>query len=107
MEPEGEELGKIFGYAYDIDGEPIEDVKITIKGVKTGNKLKEYTDKDGFFEFAELEPDTYTLTAKKKGYQKTKETITLDEEGEEYVELELRASKKSRLIIMPEEVVDS
>lgn len=105
MEPEGEGLGKIFGYAYDIYAEPIEDVKVTIKGITTGSKQKEYTDKDGFFEFTELEPDTYTLTTKKKHYKKAKKTVTLDEEGEKYVELELRKSKKSRLIIAPEEVV--
>ena len=53
---EGEELGKIFWYTYDIDGKPIEEVHTTLKGVKTGSKLKEYTNGKGFFEFEDLDP---------------------------------------------------
>ena len=96
MEQEEEGMGIICGFVYDIDGDPIESVKVKIKGVTTGETEKEYTDGDGFFEFEEKESGTYKLSAKKKGYKKSKETITLKSGQEKYVEIELHKSSKSR-----------
>jgi len=96
MVHEDEGLGLIYGYVYDIDGEPIESVKVTIKGVVSGEKSNEYTDADGFFEFSDVESGTYKLSAKKKGYKKSKETVSVKASQEKYVELELRKSSKSR-----------
>ena len=57
---------KISGYVVNIKGDPIENVKIKVKGVKTGYKKTAASDADGFFEFDELDGDTYITVFKKK-----------------------------------------
>lgn len=89
--------GTIYGYVVDIQGEPIESVKLNLKGIKTGTKTKTSSDADGFFEFEDLSADTYIIFAKKKGYKKGKKTVTL-EEGEE-IEIEIEMKKTSRRIL--------
>ena len=41
-------LGKIYGYVVDIKGNPIESVKLKLKGIKTKLKTSETSDGDGF-----------------------------------------------------------
>ena len=88
---------KITGYVVDIQGDPIESVKLRLKGIKTGYKSTSSSDADGFFEFVDLEADTYVLIAKKRNYKRAKQTITL-EEGEE-TEIEIEMKKTSKRII--------
>ena len=47
LEEEGE-LGKIYGYVVDIKGDPIESVRLKLKGLKTKLKRSESSDGDGF-----------------------------------------------------------
>ena len=89
--------GRIYGYVVGIRGEPIESVKLNLKGIKTGTKTMTSSDADGFFEFEDLSADTYIILAKKKGYKKGKKTVTL-EEGEE-IDLEIEMKKTSRRIL--------
>ena len=88
---------KISGYVVDIQGDPIESVKLRLKGIKTGYKSTASSDADGYFEFGNLEADTYVLVAKKRGYKRAKQTVTL-EEGEE-TEIEIEMKKTSKRII--------
>lgn len=88
---------KISGYVVDILGDPIESVKLRLKGIKTGYKNTASSDADGYFEFGNLEADTYVLVAKKRGYKRAKQTVTL-EEGEE-TEIEIEMKKTSKRII--------
>lgn len=89
---------KISGYVVDnINGDPIENVRIKAKGVKTGYTNTAASDVDGFFEFTELEADTYVLVAKKKGYKRKNKTVSLGE-GES-VEEEITLKKTSKRII--------
>lgn len=81
--------GKIYGHVVDSYGEPIESVKLRIKGLKTYYKVTTASDADGFFEFEELEADTYVLIAKKSGYWADKQTITLAEGDETQIEIEM------------------
>src|SRR3989304_3835748 len=60
---------KISGYVVDIEGDPIEKVRLKIKGIKTRYKDSESSDAEGFFEFPDLEENTYVITAKKKGFR--------------------------------------
>ncbi|MBM4065710.1 MAG: PEGA domain-containing protein [Planctomycetes bacterium] len=86
--------GKIYGYVVNISGEPIESVKLRIKGIKTGYNSTTSSDLDGFFEFEELEADAYVLTAKKRGYKPSRQTITLAEGGETEVEITLKRTSR-------------
>ena len=72
-------LGKIYGYVVDIKGSPIESVKLKLKGLKTKLKKSGSSDGDGFFEFTDLEADTYLISAKKKRYRNAKQTVRLEE----------------------------
>ena len=99
---EEEESGAIYGYVLDINGDPVENAKLTIKGLTTKYSSKTATDQDGFFEFSDLEPDNYVIIVKKKRYKTTKTSVELEEEGEKKeIEIELRATKART--ILPEE----
>lgn len=82
--------GKIYGYVVDIDGDPIESVKLRLKGLKTGYKVTTTSDADGFFEFANLEADIYVIIAMKKHYKRAKVAVTLEAGEETMIEIELR-----------------
>ena len=85
---------KITGYVLNIKGDPIESVKLKLKGIKTGYKSTSSSDADGHFEFDNLEADTYVLVAKKKGYKGAKQTIRLEEEEETEIEIEMKKTSK-------------
>ena len=93
LEEEGS-LGKIYGYVVDIKGNPLESVKLKLKGLKTGVKGLETSDGDGFFEFLDLGADRYILTVQKKRYRKSKKTITLEEGESREIEIEMRKTSK-------------
>ncbi|HHT9137595.1 MAG TPA: MSCRAMM family protein [Candidatus Wunengus sp. YC60] len=88
---------KIYGYVLNIRGNPIESANLKLKGIKTGYDSTTSSDADGFFEFTDLEADTYILIAKKKGYKRAKQTISLGEREAKEVEINLkRTSKKAK-----------
>lgn len=88
---------KIYGYVMDISDNPIESAKLKLKGIKTGYNSTMTSDADGFFEFTDLEADTYILIAKKNGYKRAKQTIKLGERESREIEIEMK--KTSRRII--------
>ncbi|MDO8744750.1 MAG: carboxypeptidase-like regulatory domain-containing protein [Candidatus Brocadiaceae bacterium] len=75
-------------------GDPIENVKIKAKGVKTKYKNTATTDADGFFEFDELDGDTYIIVGKKKGYKRATQTVRLDDGEETEIEIEMKKTSK-------------
>ena len=91
--------GSIFGYVVDIYGNPIESVKLKLKGIKTKIKRDASSDADGFFEFTDLEKDKYVIFASKKRYKKAKQTVSLDEGDDQEIEIEMRKSSSSRKAI--------
>ncbi|MBI2472382.1 MAG: carboxypeptidase regulatory-like domain-containing protein [Planctomycetes bacterium] len=82
------------GYVVDINGDPVENVRIRARGVKTGYKNTTATDADGFFEFADLDADTYIIVARKKGYKRAKQTISLGDGESQEIEIELKKTSK-------------
>ena len=60
------ENGMIYGYVVNIKGNPVEYVRLKLKGIKTKTTKQTSSDADGYFEFSDLEADTYIITAKKK-----------------------------------------
>jgi uncharacterized membrane protein len=73
------------------EGNTISKVKVTLE---EGKKVKKRTrtDKDGLFVFKDLVAGTYKVTARKKGYKKTKQYIQLKEGEKKKVSLEMRKS---------------
>ena len=85
---------KISGYVMDISDNPVESAKLTLKGIKTNYKHTTASDADGFFEFTDLEADTYILITKKKGYKRAKQTIRLEEGEAKEVDINLKRTSK-------------
>ena len=92
--------GSISGYVIDRRGNPIESTKIRLKGTNSNVLKKTTSDEDGVFEFVDVDEDTYTITALKKGYKTVKQSITL-EEGED-TDIEIVMKKSSRRIAFVE-----
>jgi hypothetical protein len=97
---EPNKTGIITGYVIDRRSNPIESAKIRLKGTSTKVFKKTTSDEDGVFEFADLDADTYTITALKKGYKTVKQSITL-EEGV-VTDIEIVMKKSSRRIAFVE-----
>ena len=70
------EIGGIYGYVTDFDnGTTIPNVKIVIRP----GEQSVLTDSDGKFEFNDLEPGQYTITASKVGYRTDRATISVED----------------------------
>lgn len=92
-----EQIGKgsITGYVEDTKGNPIESVKIKLKGVTTKTLFTTFSDADGFLEFTGLEADTYIMIAKKKGYKRLSKTVILGEGEEKEIQIKMKKEKKT------------
>jgi hypothetical protein len=90
VEAEGTSL---VGYVVDKKSKPVTSAKVTLKGTLDPTKEETTTDSAGFFEFADLEADTYKIEISKKGYKKYKESIDLEEGTTEELEITLKKAK--------------
>ena len=98
------EKGKISGYVANTKGNPIESVKIKLKGVTTKTLFTTSSDADGYFEFADLDADTYGIIAKKTGFKRASKTVIL-EDGEEK-ELQIKMKKAKKIYFKPGIIVN-
>ena len=89
------EKGSIFGYVVDFRGYEIGSATIRMKGLNTGYSKTISSDIDGYFEFTDLEADTYILTAKKNGYKQGKRTVKLREGETREVKLKMKRKRTS------------
>jgi len=83
----------ISGYVVDTEGNQIEQVLLNLKGTNTEVTKTSATDAEGFFEFFDLQSDTYTIKANKNGYMMTKVTVSTGN-GQEEVEIVMNTAKK-------------
>lgn len=67
----------------------MKNVKVTIKGKKTGLKDNWYTDSNGYFSFNGLKEDTYNIKTEKKGFKSAKEKIKLKQGAARNIEIEI------------------
>ncbi len=86
--------GIISGYVINARKYPIESAKIRLKGVNSKVLKKTTSDEDGLFEFTDLNADTYTIIALKKGYKTVKQTITLEAGEEKDIEIVMKRTTK-------------
>ena len=86
--------GKILGYVLNIKGNHVKSVKLRLKGANSKVLKKTTSDEDGLFEFADLDADTYTITAIKKGYKTVKQTITLEAGEERDIEIVMKKTRR-------------
>ena len=100
------EKGSVSGYVVDIKGDPIEFVKLKLKGIKNGALKTESTDADGFFEFTDLEAGDYIITARKKRYRGTTKTVIIEEGEAKEIEIEMRKTSKRRALTSKQQTQD-
>jgi len=81
--------GKILGYVVDEIDNPVKKAKVRCKGKNTNVKENATTNKQGYFEFNNLSADSYKITAKKKGFDKSKYNVNLEEGEEKEIEIVL------------------
>ena len=86
--------GSIYGYVVDIRGDALEKVKLKLKGVKTKVTKTASSDRDGFFEFEDLDPDTYRVAVTKKFYKKVNKVVKLEEGEDKEIEIEMKKTSK-------------
>ena len=87
--------GSISGYVVDIEGNPIENAKVSLKGKKVFKKT--VSDEDGLFEFLDLDAGKYVIKAIKKGYKRYKQTVSLKEGEETEIEIEMKKISKRQI----------
>ncbi|OHB99996.1 MAG: hypothetical protein A3G70_03465 [Planctomycetes bacterium RIFCSPLOWO2_12_FULL_39_13] len=87
-------IGRILGYVVDTADNPIELVKLKLKSLTTGAKSVITSDANGYFEFENLDADTYAIVARKNGYKKLKKTVKLEEEESAEITIEMRKTTK-------------
>ncbi len=100
------EKGSIAGYVTTIYGDPIESVKLKLKGIRTKTTKDASTDADGFFEFADLEADDYMITATKKRYRSARKTVTIEDGEATEIEIEMRKTSKRRALTSKQQTQD-
>ncbi|MFN3533454.1 MAG: carboxypeptidase regulatory-like domain-containing protein [Candidatus Brocadia sp.] len=89
--------GKISGNTvHVIKGEPIESARLRLKGTKARKKSFKiaFSDANGFFEFKDLDADTYDISVIKADFKSASQTVELDEGEEKKVEIKLRKIKE-------------
>ncbi len=70
---EYDSFATVYGTVSDVaTGEPLENANVVLS---PGGKTKT-TGTDGRFEFADLDPQQYTITVQKTGYQTNRKTVT-------------------------------
>lgn len=75
----------------DARGNPIGNARVRMRGLRKGFLSTEFTDEDGFFEFTDLEADTYLIIVKQKGYRRAKQKVKL--KNAEQIEVEIILKK--------------
>lgn len=76
------EKGKIYGYILNTKSVPIKYANIRLEGESTKIMKTTKSDANGYFEFANLDDDTYLLIGRKSGYKRIRERITIENEEE-------------------------
>jgi subtilisin family serine protease len=85
--------GTITGYVVNAKGNPVESAKIKLRGIKTKISTTTSSDADGFFEFTDLDANTYVIIANKKGYKRSSKTVILKEGDEKEVQIKLKRQR--------------
>ncbi len=90
--------GSIYGYVTDIRGDPIETVRLTLNGVGIKVKKTASSDREGFYEFENMDAGTYRLVATKRFYKTVQQTVKLEEGEDKENPIEMKRTTKRALM---------
>ncbi|GEM_PF-6812509 len=65
-----------------------------LKGIKTKTTKQTSSGADGYFEFLNLDADTYIITAKKTGFKPVNQRVNLEEGEVTDIEIEMKRTIK-------------
>ncbi len=95
----GSPVGSVAGFAKDASGALIPGVKVTLINVSTNAKLETTTNSNGEFQFLQLAPATYTLTAEAQGFKKeTASSVLVQVDQITHIELSLEVGSLSESV---------
>lgn len=86
--------GKIYGYVRNTKGKLLKFAKLNLKGEKTNVLYALFPVTNGYFEFTNLEADTYIITARKTGYERKRKKVRLKEGEEKKIKILMRKIKR-------------
>lgn len=93
LPPKGKISGNVVHF---INGEPIESARLRLKGTKARKKSFKiaFSDANGFFEFKDLDADTYDISVIKTDFKSTTQTVGVGEGEGKKIEIKLRKIKE-------------
>ena len=98
--------GSIYGFVVDIRGDPIENARLKLRGLRKVKHIKDraVSDKDGFFEFSKcLDAGKYVITINKRRHRPAQKIVKLEDEDEDDEDKDIKEivlHKKSRKMKM-------
>jgi Carboxypeptidase regulatory-like domain len=78
--------GAIHGIVREGSGEPVAGATVIVTSVEKGTQFKQKTNKNGHYEFLQLLPESYDLTAEAAGKKTTTQDISVVADGEALVD---------------------
>ena len=78
--------GAMHGIVRDGSGEPVAGASVIVTSVEKGTQFKQKTKKNGHYEFLQLLPESYDLTAEAAGRKTTTQDISVVADGEALVD---------------------
>ncbi len=90
--------GRIYGYVRNTKGKLLKFAKLNLKGEKTGVLYTLFPVTNGYFEFTDLEADTYIIAAKKTGYERKRKKLRLKEGEEKKIKILMKKINRSHTI---------
>jgi len=91
--------GRMSGYVFDQDGNPIEDVTVKLFSLRAQAGFEIKTDSEGKWVAAWLRGGGWNLDFEKFGYEPKKISVSIEEMGKKLPPMEIRLNKIQRLII--------
>lgn len=92
------EAGNIAGRITDSTGAVIRNAKVTLVNKGTSLTIVQSTNAEGIFNFPALQPGTYTVTAKYKGFEQSETTLDLTVGGTAHADMSLRVGSDSATV---------
>ena len=97
--------GSIYGYVVNINGDPVENARLKLRGLRKVKHIKDraVSDKDGFFEFSKcLDAGKYVITINKRRHRPAQKTVVIEDGEEKEIEIVLR-KKSNKMKMLSEE----
>lgn len=93
LPPKGNITGNVVHF---VKGEPVESVRLRLKGAKARKKSfrTAFSRENGFFEFKDLDADTYELSVMKTDYMSASQTVKIVEGEEKKIVISLRKTRE-------------